>query len=123
MSDGFAWDDLTPELEGPGTEIRRVDRDGLAMCLIRLDAGVRTDPLFVGLPEDRCQCAHWGQVISGTMRVHGADGAHDYDAGEVYYWAPGHNLEAVTDAAYLEISRSEDYDVLMEHCRRRAAGG
>ena len=39
------------------------------------------------------------------MRVHGADGARDYEAGETYYWAPGHNLEAVTDAEYLEITR------------------
>ena len=43
-------------------------------------------------------------------------------AGETYYWAPGHNLEAVTDAEYIEITRSEDYDALMEHCKRVMAG-
>jgi len=53
MADGLAWDDLTPELEGPGVGIRRMDTGGLAMCLIRLDAGLRTDPLFAGLPDDR----------------------------------------------------------------------
>ncbi len=42
--------------------------------------------------------------MNGTMRVHSADGARDYDAGVSYYWAPGHNLEAVTDAEYLEIN-------------------
>ena len=68
--------------------------------------GAKTDPLFAGLPDDRCQCAHWGYIISGTMRVHGADGARDYEAGETYYWEPGHNLEAVTDAEYVEITRS-----------------
>ena len=122
MADGLAWEDMTPELEGPGVGIRRMDADGLATCLIRLDAGLRTDPLFAGLPDDRCQCAHWGYIISGTMRVHGAGGARDYEAGETYYWAPGHNLEAVTDAAYVEITRSGDYDALMEHCKRGLAG-
>jgi hypothetical protein len=117
MADGLAWDDLNPELEGPGVEIRRSDSDGLATCLIRLDAGVKTDPLFAGLPEDRCQCAHWGYIITGTMRVHSADGARDYVAGETYYWKPGHNLEAVSDTEYLEITRSEEYDGLMAHCR------
>ena len=39
-------------------------------------------------------------------------------SGETYYWAPGHNLEAVTDAEYIEITRSEDYDALMAHCKR-----
>jgi hypothetical protein len=56
------------------------------------------------------------------MRVHGADGARDYDAGETYYWAPGHNLEAVTDAEYIEITRSEDYDALMAHCKKVLSG-
>jgi hypothetical protein len=32
------------------------------------------------------------------------------------------NLEAVRDAEYLEISKIEDYDVLMEHCGRGLAG-
>jgi hypothetical protein len=116
------WDDLPTVLEGPGTEIRRRDFDGLAMCLIRLQAGVRTDALFAGLPDDRCQCAHWGHIVRGTMRVHSAEGAHDYDAGESFYWAPGHNLEAVADTEYLEITRAADYDALMEHCARAMAG-
>ena len=75
MADGMAWEDLTPELEGPGVGIRRMDAGGLATCLIRLDAGLKTDPLFAGLPDDRCQCAHWGYIVSGTMRVHSADGS------------------------------------------------
>jgi hypothetical protein len=122
MGDGLAWDDLAPELAGPGVAIRRTDADGLATCLIRLDGGVTTDELFAGLPDDRCQCAHWGYIISGTMRVHGVGGARDYDAGETYYWGPGHNLEAVTNAEYLEITRSGDYDGLMAHCKRAMGG-
>jgi hypothetical protein len=116
LDDGLRWDDMPTALSGPGTEIRRQDAGGLAMCLIKLDQGVRTDELFAGLPDDRCQCAHWGFIVSGTMRVHGADGSADYHAGEPYYWPPGHNLEAVTDAEYLEISDVAAYELLMEHC-------
>lgn len=117
MADGLGWDDLPIDLEAPGTSIRRKDFDGLAMCLIRFGAGERTDEVFAGLPEGRCQCAHWGYVISGTMRVHSADGSRDYTAGETYYWAPGHNLEALTDAEYFEISKIEDYDALTGHVK------
>lgn len=117
MADGLAWDDLPSDLEAPGTSIRRKDFDGLAMCPIRFGAGERTDEVFAGLPEGRCQCAHWGYVIAGTMRVHGPDGSRDYAAGETYYWAPGHNLEALTDAEYFEISRIEDYEVLTRHVK------
>jgi hypothetical protein len=56
-------------------------------------------------------------VISGTMRVHGPDGARDYTAGETYYWAPGHNLEALTDSEYFEISKIADYAVLAGHVK------
>ena len=61
--------------------------------------------------------------MSGTMRVHGTDGPREYAAGESYYWAPGHNLEAVTDSEYLEITRSDEYDGLMGHCRRVMGDG
>ena len=37
-------------------------------------------------------------------------------------WAPGHNLEAVT-TEYLGITRSEEYDGLMGHCRNVMVGG
>jgi hypothetical protein len=40
----------------------------------------------------------------------------------MYYWEPGHNLEAVTDAEYVEITRSEDHDALMAHCKRVMSG-
>ena len=84
MADGYGWGDMETALQGPGVEIRRADDDGLAQCVIRLDAGLKTNPLFAGLPDDKCQCAHWGYILSGTMRVHYADGAKDHDAGEVY---------------------------------------
>jgi hypothetical protein len=122
MADGLAWDDLTPELEGPGSASVAWTPAGPAMCLIRLDAGLRTDPPLAGLPDDRCQCAHWGYSISGTMRVHSADGARDYEAGETHYWEPGHNLEAVTGSEYVEITHSEDGDELMAHCKRLMSG-
>jgi hypothetical protein len=56
------------------------------------------------------------------MRVHGADFPRDYESGETYYWEPGHNLEAVTDAEYVEITRSEEYDALMAHCKHVMSG-
>jgi hypothetical protein len=122
MADGIRWDDLPTVLEGPGTEIRRTDEGGLALCLLRLEKGVDTHPLFAGLPGDECQCHHWGYMISGTIRVHTASGTRDFEAGETYYWAPGHNLEAITDCEYLEISPTDEYDALMEHCKRVMAG-
>jgi quercetin dioxygenase-like cupin family protein len=60
-------------------------------------------------------------MIRGTIRVHTADGSQTFEAGETYYWPPGHNLEAVTDCEYLEVSPAAEYDLLMEHVARAAS--
>ena len=48
-------------------------------------------PLFAGLPDDRCQCPHWGYVVRGKVRFTFADGHEEaYEAGDAYFAPPGH---------------------------------
>ena len=47
-------------------------------------------PFFVGLPDDRCQCPHWGVVTSGRLTYRWADHEETYLAGDAYYAGPGH---------------------------------
>jgi hypothetical protein len=47
-------------------------------------------PFFHGLPDDRCQCPHWGVVVSGRLVVRYADGEETLSAGDAYYLPPGH---------------------------------
>jgi len=47
-------------------------------------------PLFRGLPDDRCQCPHWGVVVGGRVTMRFADHDETYTAGDAYYIAPGH---------------------------------
>lgn len=47
-------------------------------------------PLFRGLPEDRCQCEHWGMVRSGKVVFRFADHDEEFTAGDFYYAPPGH---------------------------------
>lgn len=49
--------------------------------------------LFKGLPDDRCQCPHWGYVIAGQITYHTADGDEVFTAGDAYYVGPGHTPE------------------------------
>ena len=113
MADGLAWDDLTPQLEGPGVAIRRVDADGLAMCLIRLEAGSKTDPLFAGLPDDRCQCAHWGVVTEGQLTFRWPDHEETCVAGDAYYAPPGHLPLVTAGTSIVEFSPSADLEATM----------
>jgi len=45
-------------------------------------------PLLKGLPDDRCQCPHWGYVIAGKVTFRYADGEESFEAGEAFYSRP-----------------------------------
>jgi hypothetical protein len=49
--------------------------------------------------DDRCQCPHWGYVISGRMTFRYADGEEVFEAGDAFYTPPGHTplVEAGTE--------------------------
>jgi mannose-6-phosphate isomerase-like protein (cupin superfamily) len=51
---------------------------------------VDATPLLKGLPDDRCQCPHWGYVISGAMTMRFGAREEVYDAGDAFYAPPGH---------------------------------
>jgi hypothetical protein len=61
-------------------------------------------PLFHGLPDDRCQCPHWGYVIKGSLRYRFADHEEVYQAGDVYYAPPGHTPVLEAGVEYIEFS-------------------
>ena len=51
---------------------------------------VDATPLMKGLPEDRCQCPHWGYVIAGKLTFRFGDRDEVYEAGDAFYTPPGH---------------------------------
>jgi hypothetical protein len=47
-------------------------------------------PLLRGLPDDRCQCPHWGYVIKGRMTMRFGDREEVFEAGDAWFAPPGH---------------------------------
>ena len=47
-------------------------------------------PLLKGLPDDRCQCPHWGYVVSGRATFRFGEREEVFEAGEAFYTPPGH---------------------------------
>lgn len=84
---------------------------------------VETDPapLFAGLPDDRCQCPHWGYVIKGVLRYRYADREEVYRAGDVYYAPPGHLPVLGAGCEYVEFSPLHEYHETMEVAARNMA--
>ena len=92
-----------PELEG-----RYVDLDGYTVGFETYKVDVDPAPFFQGLPDDRCQCPHWGVVLTGSISFRFPDHTETYAAGDAYYAPPGH-LPVITEGTELvEFSPTED---------------
>ena len=48
--------------------------------------------LFKGLPDNLCQCPHWGYVVRGSIRIKYRDYDEVINEGELYYVPPGHKI-------------------------------
>src|ERR1700730_17076478 len=74
-----------------GPVVDRSDQiEGYAVNFTSFRDDIDATPLLKGLPDDRCQCPHWGYVIKGSMTVRFPDRDEVYNAGEAFYTPPGH---------------------------------
>ncbi len=79
-------------------------------------------PLFAGLPDDRCQCPHWGYVIEGKIRYTFTDGHEEtYEAGDAYYAPPGHTPQLFAGSQVVEFSPSSELAETFEVVERNMA--
>jgi hypothetical protein len=91
-------------------------------------AGLDNAPLLKGLPNDQCQCPHWGYMIKGRMRVTYTDSDEVITAGDAYYIAPGHSVAIEEDAELVEFSPKDEVQKSMEvimrnwEAQKQAAG-
>ena len=74
-----------PQIEG-----RYADLGGYTVGFETFPQDVDPAPLYAGLPDDRCQCPHWGVVQSGQVTFRWSDREETYGAGDAYYAAAGH---------------------------------
>jgi hypothetical protein len=91
-----------PVLQG-----RYAELDGYTVGFESYPEDVDPAPLFVGLPDDRCQCPHWGVVQSGQITFRWADHEETYGAGDAYYAPPGHVPQMAAGSSVVEFSPSD----------------
>ena len=71
-------------------------------------------PFFRGLPDDRCQCAHWGYVVRGKLTFKTAGGEETFAAGDAYYAPPGHTPVLYAGTEVVEFSPTTDLQQTLE---------
>ena len=111
------------EMQAGEIETRAIAGGDVLVRHIQLPAGTDFTPLFVGLPDDRCQCAHWGYVLEGSIRLRYADGTEELNqAGDVYHWPAGHTGWTDEGVTFIEFSPTADITPVLEHLARQMAG-
>jgi hypothetical protein len=104
------------EMQVDGIETRGAVWGEVMVRHIRLPAGTDFTPLFRGLPDDRCQCAHWGYVSEGAITVRYADGTEETTrAGELYHWPAGHTGWTTDGVTFVEFSPAADIEPVLTH--------
>ena len=102
-------------IKDDNVEVRLTEVGEMTVSFIRLAAGTDLGPALVGLEGDSCPCPHWGYMREGRLLMRVPGGDRTYEAGEAFYWAPGHAPVALTDCAYVDFSPTIEFSKVIAH--------
>ena len=97
-----------PEFEG-----RYVDLNGYTVGFETYNADVDPAEFFRGLPDDRCQCPHWGVVLRGSISFRFTDHTETHAAGDAYYAPAGHTPVLTAGTEVVEFSPTDALNATM----------
>jgi len=102
-------------------EDRHEDVDGTTIQFLTFRDDVDATPLLRGLPEDRCNCPHWGYVFKGKVVFDVGGREEVYEAGEAFYLSHGHIPRAEPGTEYLQFSPAEELRTVSAHMQKNMA--
>lgn len=112
--------ELPDNLNAGGVRIQGIDWGELNISHIHFPKGADATPLLEGLPQDLCQCPHWGMVLKGAINVRYADGRTEtVKAGDVYHWPAGHTVWVDEDYSAIEFSPAVEMAEVVDHLRMK----
>jgi hypothetical protein len=94
---------LTVEDFGPALNISG-QADDYTVDFVTIREGHSLEALLKGLPDDRCQCPHWGYLFAGRITVTYIDHDEVFAAGDAFYMSPGHVPSAETGTEFVQFS-------------------
>jgi hypothetical protein len=114
--------DRIAEIDDYGVvEERHEDVNGTTIQFLTFREDVDSAPLLRGLPDDRCNCPHWGYVFKGKVIFDLGDREEVYEAGDAFYLSQGHIPRAEPGTEYLQFSPAEELHAVSEHMQKNFA--
>ena len=107
--------DLPKTVDVDELTIRETDWGDIHVSLITCHRKLDIAPLLKGLPDDLCQCPHWGYLVKGKALLRLADGEEIIiNGGDLYYCPPGHKLYALEDFENIEFNPAAEAKMTLE---------
>jgi mannose-6-phosphate isomerase-like protein (cupin superfamily) len=92
---------------GPA-EDRTEELDGYSVSFVTIRQDMDLGPLLKGLPDDLCQCPHWGYVFRGRLTWRFGDHDEVFQAGDAFYVGPGHAPKAEASSEFVQFSPADE---------------
>ena len=113
--EAFEKQDVPVAIETDDAQLRTMEAGDMTLALMTLKQGADFGPALEGLPDDKCQCPHWGYMLKGRLRMTTNEGEQVYDAGQASYWGPGHSPVVLEDCEYVDFSPTEEFQTVIRH--------
>jgi glyoxylate utilization-related uncharacterized protein len=103
--------------QGPVTD-RSGQLDDYSISFVSFAVDIDGAPLLTGLPDNQCQCPHWGYVLKGSATFTFGDRTETYDEGDAFYTPPGHTPAHSADSELVLFSPTDQLAPTIETMRR-----
>jgi hypothetical protein len=113
-------EELPNTFEMPGAIFRMQPGQGnMMISYAKMPVGP-LDAILEGLPNNSCQCPHWGYLFKGQITIQYHNGEKEViKAGDVYYLPPGHSGSIDEEAVAIEFSPEKEYNEVIEHIKKK----
>ena len=99
----------------------REDVEGYEISFVTFHEGADGGPMLKGLPNDQCQCPHWGYVLEGRAKFTFDDHEETLEAGDAFYLPAGHVPFFDAGTEVLMFSPAEQAHETMDAIRKNMA--
>ena len=104
--------DSAPEVVDYGpAEDRTAHFHGYTVIFTSIKEDSDLAPLLKGLPDDSCQCPHWGYVTAGRLTVRYAGHEEVIEPGDAFDMPPGHVPAAKAGSEFVIFSPKAELEV------------